>query len=181
VVGTAAEPEVAIRAIEADAPDMVLLDVHLGEENGLDYIDRFRAVGFFGPVIVLSGDASFETAHRAARAGADGYLVKYEIENLPELLRCLARPSGEKGAPSDPMPEAAVAYLATRGLSEWDLALVKELAIDRAPEKEIARRTGRSETAVRKGFESIRRKLGAVNQPDLARMIGVLSCFGGRR
>jgi hypothetical protein len=47
--------------------------------------------------------------------------------------------------------------------------------------RHTARRTGRSETAVRKGFELIRRKLCAVNQPDLARMIGVLSCFGGRR
>jgi len=177
----ATDPETALREVGTERPDVVLLDVHLDGVNGLDYIDGFRAAGFRGPVIVFSGDASFEMAHRAARAGADGYLVKVEIEALPDLLRCLARPSGGKGALLAPMPEAAVAYLATRGVSEWELVLAKELAIDSASEKAIALRTGRRQTAVRKGFESIRRKLGAVNQPDLARMIGVLSCFGGRR
>jgi DNA-binding NarL/FixJ family response regulator len=177
----ATDPVTALREVATERPDVVLLDVHLDGVNGLDYIDWFRAAGFRGPVIVFSGDESFEMAHRAARAGADGYLVKGEIGALPELLRCLVRTSDGKGALLAPMPEAAVAYLATRGVSEWELVLAKELAIDSASEKAIAMRTGRRQTAVRKGFESIRRKLGATNQHDLTRMIGVLSCFGGRR
>jgi two-component system nitrate/nitrite response regulator NarL len=181
VTRAATDAESAIRLIVAEAPDIMLLDVHLDGEDGLNSIERFRAAGFWGSLIVFSGDDSFATAHRAARAGADGYLVKYQSENLPELLRCLARSSGEKTALPEAMPEATIAYLATRGVTEWEMVLVKELAIDGASEVSIALRTGRSETAVRKGFESIRRKLGAKTQHDLARMIGVLSCFGGRR
>jgi two-component system, NarL family, sensor histidine kinase FusK len=176
----ATDPKVAIREIAAEMPDVVLLDVHLGNADGLECIDGIRTAGFLGPVIVLSGDPTFATAHRAARAGADGYLMKYEADALPELVGCLARRTGRKGAVPEPMPEAARAYLATRGITEWELVLLNELAQDDATEKEIALRTGRPETAVRKGFETIRRKLGARSQRGLARMIGVLSCFGGR-
>jgi len=174
------DAESAARAIASNPPDVVLLDVHLGEANGLDRIDDLRASGLQGPVIVLSGDHSFEMAHRAAIAGADGYLLKGSEDVIPELLRCLERRSAPGGSP-DPMPESARAYLGARGLSEWELVLVRELAIGGVSEKEIARRTGRSETAVRKGFETIRKKMRASTQLDLSRMIGVLSCFGRRR
>ena len=74
----AADADEAIRKIAARLPDVVLLDVYLGEENGLDHVAAIRAAGFSGPLIVLSGDATFATAHRAAIAGADGYIVKGE-------------------------------------------------------------------------------------------------------
>ena len=176
----AADADSASREIAERSPDVVLLDVHLGEVNGLDHIDAFRAHGFRGPVIMLSGDASFEMAHRAAIAGADGYLLKGCEDVIPELVRCLERRSESGGSP-EPMPMSALAYLATRGLTEWELLLAAELASGGAKEKQIAERTGRSETAVRKGFESIRKKMGARTQHDLSRMIGVLSCFGRRR
>jgi DNA-binding NarL/FixJ family response regulator len=172
--------ESAVREIAKRAPDFVLLDVHLGEVNGLDRIDDLRAAGFGGPVIVLSGDSSFAMAHRAAIAGADGYLLKGVEDVIPELLRCLERRAAPGGSP-EMMPVSAMSYLATRGLTAWELALAAELAKGGAKEKEIAARTGRSDTAVRKGFESIRKKLGAGTQLDLSRMIGVLSCFGRRR
>jgi len=66
--------EGALREIGTAPTDVVLLDVHLAGESGIDLIGRFRAAGFKGAVIVFSGDASFATAHAAARAGADGYL-----------------------------------------------------------------------------------------------------------
>jgi DNA-binding NarL/FixJ family response regulator len=170
----------ALRVAAAESPDAVLVDLHLGDEDGIDVLPRLRASGYGGSLFVLSSDATFDAAHRAARAGADGYLVKDQASRLPERLRGLLEREREE-APLGAMSQETRAYLETRGLSDWETALAAELALDGASEKEIAARTGRSETAVRKGFETIRRKLGAGNQRDLARMLGVLSCFGGRR
>lgn len=162
-------------------PDVVLLDVYLGEEDGLEHVAAIRAAGFAGPLIVLSGDATFATAHRAAIAGADGYLVKGDFGAIQALLSCLLQRSSAGGAAPEPMPEAAIAYLASRGLNALELGLALQLAYGGVSDPEIAARTGRDEREVHDGFASIRAKLAAGTQCDLARMLGVLSCFGGGR
>jgi len=157
----------------------MLLDLHLDGDDGLEVLERLRASGYHGLAFVLSGDNSFAAAHRAARAGADGYLVKGPRLDLPKELGALMS-GAENPDALGRMSEASRAYLASCGLTRKELALAEELAADCAKEKAIATRTDRSETAVRKGFESIRDKLGATSQHDLARMIGILSCLGGR-
>src|SRR4051794_10978113 len=80
VVETVAE---ALRAIERRGPDLALLDVGLGETNGLEILDFVRrADGLAGrvdrqlPVIVLSGRGSEVDKLRGFRRGADDYLTK---------------------------------------------------------------------------------------------------------
>jgi len=175
---TTTSPDEALRIAASKSPRAMLLDLHMGDADGLEVLEKLREDGYPGLSFVLSGDDSFAAAHRASLAGADGYLVKSPRLDLPKALRrFLAR---AKRSSLAPLSEATRAYLETRGLTEWEMGLVEELAADGANEKEIAARTGRSETAVRKAFETIRKKLGAKNQHDLARMLGVLSCLGGR-
>jgi hypothetical protein len=78
------------------------------------------------------------------------------------------------------LSDEAIAYLESRGVSEWDLSLLAEYAADFTREKDIAVRLGRNEAAVRKRFQAIRKRLGVENQMELAHLLGVLECFGKR-
>jgi CheY-like chemotaxis protein len=51
-------------------PDLVLLDLYLGEERGWDVLDRIRAVAPGVPVVVVSGADGREVAEAAAARGA---------------------------------------------------------------------------------------------------------------
>src|SRR4051794_40415223 len=83
VVAVAAAVPEALRAIEVRQPDVVLLDVALGEANGLEILDVVRAADGLSarvdrdlPVLVLSGLGSEVERVRGLRRGADDYLVK---------------------------------------------------------------------------------------------------------
>jgi DNA-binding response OmpR family regulator len=81
----------ALRAVEVRRPDVVLLDVMLGNDSGLDLLDVVRAAdGLVArvdrdvPVIVLSGRASEVERLRGFRRGADDYVTK--PFSYPELV-----------------------------------------------------------------------------------------------
>ena len=64
--------------------DLVLSDVHLGQDSGIDFIQTIRDAGFEGGIIMMTGDASVDDAVRAMKLGADDYLAK--PIRLQELL-----------------------------------------------------------------------------------------------
>src|SRR5580700_7629417 len=55
-------------------PDVVILDLHLPDANGLDVLERLRAQG--AAVLLLTGQADVETAVRAMQLGAENFLTK---------------------------------------------------------------------------------------------------------
>jgi DNA-binding response OmpR family regulator len=82
-VAVAAEAGEAVRAIEVRRPDLVLLDLALGETSGLSVLDRVRSADGIGtridpslPVIILSGRAGEVDRVRGLGRGADDYVVK---------------------------------------------------------------------------------------------------------
>jgi DNA-binding NtrC family response regulator len=60
-------------ALLAEKPELVILDVRLGDENGLDLLPE---IGRSTPVIVVSGNATVGDALRATREGAFDFLEK---------------------------------------------------------------------------------------------------------
>ncbi|MBX3363733.1 MAG: sigma-54-dependent Fis family transcriptional regulator [Phycisphaeraceae bacterium] len=56
--------------------DLILTDVMLGLDNGLDLLQELRADGFEGVAVVMTAHASIEAAVAAMRQGADDYLQK---------------------------------------------------------------------------------------------------------
>lgn len=74
VVGTARNLAEARRLLEDSSPDVVVLDVRLGQENGLALIERARQVG--AAVVVLSSFDYPEYVDAAWQAGASGYILK---------------------------------------------------------------------------------------------------------
>ncbi len=75
-VSDAASCEEARRRLGDGEPDVVLLDVLLGEENGLDFLEVYRAAGGSVPVVVMTGLEDVDTVVRAMRGGAYDFLVK---------------------------------------------------------------------------------------------------------
>lgn len=76
VIGTVATGEDAIAAVRQQAPDLILMDIHLhGEMDGIETA-RIIQDQYDIPVIFLTAYADDETIERAIEAGAYSYLVK---------------------------------------------------------------------------------------------------------
>jgi DNA-binding NarL/FixJ family response regulator len=85
VVGEASSGREALRLVEANAPDVVLMDIMMPELNGLDAAARVAAKYPDVRVIILSMNSAEEYVLQALRAGAAGYLLKTVSPNELEL------------------------------------------------------------------------------------------------
>jgi len=56
--------------------DLIICDIHLKEENGLDFIKQVRLQNSDIPIVVLSGHKDEEFLFRAMTLGLSGYLLK---------------------------------------------------------------------------------------------------------
>src|ERR1700735_43600 len=76
--------ETGIRQLRNSAFDLVLLDVMLPRQGGLETLREMRRSGFRTPVLILTSRGSVDDRVRGLDAGADDYLVKPFA--FPELL-----------------------------------------------------------------------------------------------
>jgi DNA-binding NarL/FixJ family response regulator len=104
VRATAADGDAAVRISRAVRPDVVLMDLHLGETSG---VDATRAITTALPstkVLVLSASGEHSDVLEAVKAGASGYLVK--SASATELVDAVLRT-----AAGDPVFTAGLAGL----------------------------------------------------------------------
>lgn len=76
IVGESGDPVVALDGIRRVAPDIVLVDVHLGARSGIDLLQELRRRELPVRSIVLSMSAQPRHVAEALRAGALGYVLK---------------------------------------------------------------------------------------------------------
>jgi DNA-binding NarL/FixJ family response regulator len=76
IVGAASSGEEAVKLTRKHKPDVVLLDVRLGDEDGLDSIKRIRAAAPGVRVVSLSAFDNPTYVARAVSAGAHDYVLK---------------------------------------------------------------------------------------------------------
>jgi DNA-binding NarL/FixJ family response regulator len=74
VVGVAATSAEALRLEEELRPDVVLVDIRLGDESGFDLARRLRS-----SVILISTDARREYSEEIAASPAMGFISKTEL------------------------------------------------------------------------------------------------------
>ena len=76
VVGTAADGPRALEIIEAQEVDIVLLDLHLTDESGLEILPEIRVVSPATRVVILSAIGATMVTERAIALGAVGFIEK---------------------------------------------------------------------------------------------------------
>ena len=76
-----------IQAIYAQKPDVLLMDVHLFKQNGLDILDEIRNSEEINDVRILMSSGS-NVKEECMKRGADGFLMKpYMPEDLFTQIR----------------------------------------------------------------------------------------------
>jgi DNA-binding NarL/FixJ family response regulator len=83
VVALAANREEALKFAACEAPDLILLDLKLGEESGLAFLPELRAVTPKARVLVLTSSKDVDVHRQAVRLGAAGIVLK---DQEPEVL-----------------------------------------------------------------------------------------------
>jgi two-component system, NarL family, response regulator DevR len=76
VIGEASTPAEAVEKTRSLLPDVVLLDVRLGDESGFDACREIQKFERDVKVLVLTSFADDNVIVEAISAGADGYLLK---------------------------------------------------------------------------------------------------------
>ncbi|MEV0822741.1 response regulator transcription factor [Nonomuraea rubra] len=76
VVGSAGDGEAALRVVEAERPDVVLMDLRMPRMDGVEATGRIRAAYPGTQVVVLTTYSDDESVLAALRAGARGFLTK---------------------------------------------------------------------------------------------------------
>ena len=89
VVGVASTGAEALRCFEEQRPDVTLVDVNLGRENGFDLAEQLHRSGLRAPspVILISTHAEQDFADMIATSRAIGFLGKIAL--TPDAIRDL--------------------------------------------------------------------------------------------
>jgi DNA-binding NtrC family response regulator len=105
-VAVAADIPRAVAAAGEASPDAILLDVRLGDQDGIRSLPEIRAVAGSVPVIVMTAFGDLDTAVRAVQAGAFDYLIKpFDLERVSDVVtRALADRGLEAAPPPEPQP-----------------------------------------------------------------------------
>ncbi len=72
----ASSGEEALKIIEKQDVDLILLDIWMPGKDGLQILEEMKNAGFSIPVIIMTGHGSIETAIRATRLGALDFIEK---------------------------------------------------------------------------------------------------------
>ena len=82
-VSEAASGAALKKALAGDPTDVVLLDLNLGDANGMELLPQIKKKWPEAEVIVLTGNTSVEVAVEATKRGAFHFLTKpFEFGNL---------------------------------------------------------------------------------------------------
>lgn len=83
VVGVAGDRTEALALAASEQPNMIILDILLGEDDGLTFLPELREAAPNSRVLVLTGLRSSESQRRAIVSGAMGVVLK---EHAAEVL-----------------------------------------------------------------------------------------------
>lgn len=85
----APDAETAIQSIGDTAPDFVLIDLSLPGMSGIELIRELRKKFSELPLAILSGHHSLNYARDALEAGADGYVLKGDLDEIARGIHAI--------------------------------------------------------------------------------------------
>jgi DNA-binding NarL/FixJ family response regulator len=166
VVGQAGTGNMAVMLAKQLQPDIVLLDIFLGNANGLDVAQQLLRACPDIRVVIVTGYTADDHLLRAMRLGVHGYLQKaLPTDELLAALRSVHRGERVIGEPRAITRVLGEYERLTReqerarsGLNDIEIELVR-LAAEGCSNKEIAARQFWSEVTVKRKMQDIYRKL----------------------
>lgn len=133
VVGTAGGYQEGLTMIRECTPQVLLLDICLGHEDGLQLLHEVKDLSPQLKCIILTGVTDDEYFLKAIRRNADGFLLKNT--SMPHLIRVIRQVAG--GHKSwDSLLLSRLATLDSKSGSETDVSGMASLT---PPERKIAR------------------------------------------
>lgn len=176
VCGEAADANEAMRLLESQKPDLMIVDLSLKESSGLELIKRIKIRNAEMKILVSSMFEESLYAERVLGAGALGYVHKQEgMERVVEAIRCVL--SGRvwlSTAMSDRMLRKMTAspapptQSAVHTLSDRELEVFELIGRGRST-NDIAKQLHLSVKTVETHREKIKAKLGLASGPELTR------------
>jgi DNA-binding NarL/FixJ family response regulator len=146
VVASAANAEEAVIEFKRHKPDVTLMDLRLGERNGIDAIKEIRRDCPDARIVVLTMYQGDEDIHRALSAGAATYLLKDALSD--DLIRVVrevhagghpigadvrARLDQRAAQPTLTPREIQVLQLVSQGKRNKEIAAILGLSDDTVP------------------------------------------------
>jgi DNA-binding NarL/FixJ family response regulator len=165
----------ALQAIEADLPDLVLLDISLPGASGIELLKDVHIRHPRLLVLVLSMHEESVYAERALRAGANGYIMKQEAgAQVIEAVRAVLR--GELYVSPSLAARMVKLFVANKQgkdprtsverLSDRELQVFSYIGGGQSTQ-EVATKLNLSVKTIQTYREHIKRKLGLRNATDL--------------
>ncbi len=166
----------AVKAVQADAPDLVLMDIAMPGLNGLDATSRIMKESSNTRVILLSMYANEEYLRQALQVGASGYLLKgADLAELELAIRTVGR--GETYLTPAVAKYAVEAYRNKSGEPSSPLARLSgrqreilQLIAEGCTTKDIAQRLNLSVKTVETHRAQLMERLEIHDVPGLVRL-----------
>lgn len=173
IIAEASTGEEAVKLTDKQKPDLVLLDIRMGESDGLNALARIKLNKPKIPVLVLSTYDNPTYIARAVALGASGYLMKgVKRDQLLAAIRRVAE-GGDvwtreelrrvTGALATPRVTGDVEVPLTQRENE----VLKQLTLG-STNKEIAQTLGISYETVKEHVQHVLRKIGVTDRTQAA-------------
>ena len=156
----------AIVMIQMNSPDISIVDICLGKENGLEIIERCRANKINTKFLVLTSSIKKDDFLKAQKLNVDGYVLKEAfVEDIIYAVNVLMR--GKKYIDPEIMQYTINAQTPFTELSSRENDVLEELGKGLS-NAEIAKNLFVTEHTVKKHISSILSKLELNNRTEIA-------------
>jgi DNA-binding NarL/FixJ family response regulator len=167
----------AIARLQADQPDLLILDVSMKDGGGLAILSAIRQSGSNVPVIFMTVHIRPDQTLEAIKLGVDGVVLK--DSDPKELLTCIDEVlDGNKSIAPAVMEQALVHSISAPQNENNSLAALTDREMEIAGliraglrNREIAARCGLTEGTVKVHLHSIFQKLGIKSRSELIIMM----------
>lgn len=160
-VETAVDRKTAIEKYQKSKFDVVLQDIRMKEENGIDIATNILEIDKDAKIILLTTFKDEEYINKAIKSGVKGYILKDNIDTLSNLIKTVL--DGNMVLDAEIISDIKIGNTALKnieklGISEREMELIK-LISEGMNNKEISKVLFLSEGTVRNYISKILEKL----------------------
>lgn len=175
IAASVGDGRAALAAIEAERPDLAILDIRMPERGGVGVLEALREAGDDTPVLLLAAEVDDAALVGAMRAGVNGILLKdTEADALKQAIETVM--AGQRAIPMG-MMERAFALVTQPApadpldsLSERDRRIAEGAAAG-LRNRDIAQNLAISEGSVKVYLHRIFDRLNVSNRTELALLV----------